>query len=162
MNDENMSKLSFLSLPRWHSIFLAQARDGKSSVCGTMIGSVVISIMESARCNHRHISIHLRSIRYGEVLNPSIRAAKFINCMGFHRDRFQTSPSAANAIDLVAKILNHSGAEPGIVLLNFKISRRCKASVFADLKSNLKFNLARYFRLISEFLRWIERIEARA
>mgnify|MGYP002888819489 FL=1 len=157
-----MSKVSFLSLPRWHSIFLVRARDGKSSVCGTMIGSVVISIMESVRCNHRHISIHLRSIRYGEVLNPSIRAAKFINRMGFHRDRFQTSPSAANAIDFVAKILNHSGAEPGIVLLNFKIPRRRKASVFADLRSNLKFNLARYFRLISDFLRWRERIEARA
>jgi hypothetical protein len=47
MNDENMSKLSLLSLPRWHSIFLAQARDGKSSVCGTMIGSVVISLWKA-------------------------------------------------------------------------------------------------------------------
>jgi|GEM_PF-2511889 len=96
MNDENISKLSLLSLPRWHSIFLAQARDGKSSVCGTMIGSVVISIMESVRCNHRHISIHLRSI-------PLCGPQKFINRMGFHRDRFQTSLSAANAIDFVAK-----------------------------------------------------------
>ncbi len=76
MNDENMSKLSLLSLPRWHSIFLAQARDGKSSVCGTMIGSVAISIMESVRRNHRHIRIHLRLIRYGEVLNSSMRVAK--------------------------------------------------------------------------------------
>ena len=150
-----MSKVSFLSLPRWHSIFLVRARDVKSSVCGTMIGSVVISIMESVRRNHRHISIHLCSI-------PLCGPQKFINRMGFRRDRFQTSLSAANVIYLVAKILNHSGAEPGRVLLNFKISRRCKTSVFADLKSNLEFNLARYFRLISEFLRWIERIEARA
>ena len=82
--------------------------------------------------------------------------------MGFHRDRFQTSLSAENVIDLVAKILNHSGAEPERVLLNFKIPRRCKASVFADLRSNLRFNLARYFRLVSDFLRWRERIEARA
>ena len=82
--------------------------------------------------------------------------------MGFHRDRFQTSLFAANATDLVVKILNHSGAEPGKMLLNFKISRRCKASVFADLKSNLEFNLARYFRLILDFLLWIERIKARA
>ena len=82
--------------------------------------------------------------------------------MEFRRDRFQTSLSAANIIELVAKILNHSGAEPGRVLLNFKISRRCKASVFADLRSNLEFNLARYFRLISDFSRWKERIEARA
>ena len=82
--------------------------------------------------------------------------------MEFRRDRFQTSLSAANIIDLVAKILNHSGAEPGRVLLNFKIPRRCKTSVFADLRSNLEFNLARYFRLISDFLRWIERIKARA
>lgn len=133
-----MSKVSFLSLPRWHSIFLVRARDGKSSVCGTMIDSVVISIMESVRCNHRHISIHLRSIRYGEALNSSMRTSKFINRMGFHRDRFQISLSAANAIDLVAKILNHSGAEPGIVLLNFKISRRRKAYVFADLKLNFR------------------------
>lgn len=82
--------------------------------------------------------------------------------MEFRRDRFQTSLSAANIIDLVAKILNHSGAEPGRVLLNFKIPRRRKASVFADLRSNLEFNLARYFRLILDFLLWIERIEARA
>ena len=150
-----MSKVSFLSLPRWHSIFLVRARDGKSSVCGTMIGSVVISIMESVRCNHRHISIHLRSIL---LCGPQ----KFINRMGFHRDRFQTSLFAANVTDLVAKILNHSGAELGRVLLNFKISRRCKTSVFADLRSNLKFNLARYFRLILDFLLWIERIKARA
>lgn len=135
MNDENMSKLSlFYHCRDRHSIFLTRARGGKSSVCGTMIGSVVISIMESVRCNHRHISIHLRSIRYGEALNSSMRTSKFINRMGFHRDRFQTLLSAANAIDLVAKILNHSGAEPGRVLLNFKISRRRKASVFADLR----------------------------
>ena len=82
--------------------------------------------------------------------------------MGFHRDRFQTSLFAANIIDLVAKILNHSGAEPGRVLLNFKISRWSKTSVFADLRSNLEFNLSRYFRLILDFLLWIERIEARA
>ena len=156
MNDENMSKLSlFYHCRDRHSIFLTRARGGKSSVCGTMIGSVVISIMESVRCNHHHISIHLCSI-------PICGPQKFINRMGFHRDRFQTSLSAANIIDLVAKILNHSGAEPGRVLLNFKIPRRCKASVFADLRSNLKFNLARYFRLILDFLLWIERIEARA
>ena len=82
--------------------------------------------------------------------------------MGFHRDRFQTSLSAENVIDLVAKILNHRGAEPGRVLLNFKIPRRCKAFVFADLRSNLKFNPARYFRLILDFLLWTEGIEARA
>ena len=82
--------------------------------------------------------------------------------MGFHRDRFQTSLSAENVIDLVAKILNHSDAELGRVLLNFKISRRRRASVFTDLRSNLKFNPARYFRLILDFLLWRERIEARA
>ena len=120
-----------------------------------MIGSVVISIMESVRRNHRHISIHLCSI-------PLCGPQKFINRMEFRRDRFQTSLSAANAMDLIAKILNHSGAEPGRVLLNFKIPRRRKASVFADLRSNLEFNLARYFRLILDFLLWIERIEARA
>ena len=150
-----MSKLSLLSLPRSALNFLVRARGDKSSVCGTMIGSVVISIMESVRCNHRHISIHLRSI-------PLCGPQKFINRMGFHRDRFQTSLSAANAMDLIAKILNHSGAEPGRVLLNFKISRWSKAFVFADLKSNLEFNLSRYFRLISDFLLWIERIKARA
>ena len=120
-----------------------------------MIGSVVISIMGSVRRNHRHISIHLCSI-------PLCGPQKFINRMEFRRDRFQTSLSAANIIDLVAKILNHSGAEPGRVLLNFKIPRRRKASVFADLRSNLEFNLARYFRLILDFLLWIERIEAHA
>ena len=54
----------------------------------------------------------------------------------------------------------------GVVARKFKakpkISRRRKASVFVDLRSNFKFNLARYFRLISDFLRWRERIEARA
>lgn len=42
-----MSKVSFLSLPRWHSIFLTRARDGKSSVYGTIIGSVVISLWKA-------------------------------------------------------------------------------------------------------------------
>ena len=54
----------------------------------------------------------------------------------------------------------------GVVARKFKakpkIPRRHKASVFADLRSNLEFNLARYFRLISDFSRWKERIEARA